>query len=167
LREVGTRIAQPLADAGLALYAQHLDRLDTGALVDLFRAEENACLLGTDALRDGVDVPGRSLRLVVFDKVPWPKPTILHKARRAKFGKGYDDLITRFRLKQAFGRLIRGPEDRGCFVILEGATPSRLLTAFPEKSPVKRCGLAEAIGDIRAFLSEGTVTHAPAPLITG
>jgi ATP-dependent DNA helicase DinG len=167
LRETGTRIAPPLAQAGLALYAQHIDQLDTGALVDLFRVEENACLLGTDALRDGVDVPGRSLRLVVFDKVPWPKPTILHKARRAKFGKGYDDLITRFRLKQAFGRLIRGPEDRGCFVILEGATPSRLLTAFPEKAPVKRCGLAEAIGDIRAFLGPETVTHTPHPLITG
>jgi ATP-dependent DNA helicase DinG len=167
LREVGTRIAAPLADAGLTLYAQHMDQLDTGALVDLFRAEENACLLGTDALRDGVDVPGRSLRLVVFDKVPWPKPTILHKARRAKFGKGYDDLITRFRLKQAFGRLIRGPEDRGCFVILEGATPSRLLTGFPERSPVKRCGLAEAIGDIRQFLGPEAVTRMHTPLITG
>jgi ATP-dependent DNA helicase DinG len=152
LRETEARIAQPLADAGIPLYAQHVDRLDTGALVDLFRAEENACLLGTDALRDGVDVPGRSLRLAVFDKVPWPKPTILHKARRARFGRSYDDLLTRFRLKQAFGRLIRGPEDRGCFVILESATPSRLLAAFPEAAPVKRCGLAEAIGDIRAFL---------------
>ncbi|MBS0281607.1 MAG: ATP-dependent DNA helicase, partial [Proteobacteria bacterium] len=152
LKETEARIAQPLADAGIPLYAQHIDRLDTGALVDLFRAEENACLLGTDALRDGVDVPGRSLRLVVFDKVPWPKPTILHKARRARFGRSYDDLITRFRLKQAFGRLIRGPEDKGCFVILEGATPSRLLAAFPEAAPVKRCGLAEAIGDIRRFL---------------
>ncbi|HET7086602.1 MAG TPA: ATP-dependent DNA helicase [Rhizomicrobium sp.] len=167
LRETGTRIAAPLAAAGINLFAQHIDQLDTGALVDLFRAEENACLLGTDALRDGVDVPGRSLRLVVFDKVPWPKPTILHKARRAKFGKGYDDLITRFRLKQAFGRLIRGPEDRGCFVILEGATPSRLLTAFPEKAPVKRCGLAEAIGDIRAFLGPDAVTRAPEAPITG
>jgi ATP-dependent DNA helicase DinG len=166
-KDTATRISEPLAAAGLNLYTQHLDRLDTGALVDLFRAEENACLLGTDALRDGVDVPGRSLRLVVFDKVPWPKPTILHKARRAKFGKGYDDLITRFRLKQAFGRLIRGPEDRGCFVILEGATPSRLLAAFPEKAPVKRCGLAEAIGDIRQFLGEGGVTPVPTPLITG
>ncbi|MBN9545570.1 MAG: ATP-dependent DNA helicase [Alphaproteobacteria bacterium] len=153
LKETEARIAQPLADAGIPLYAQHIDRLDTGALVDLFRAEENACLLGTDALRDGVDVPGRSLRLAVFDKVPWPKPTILHKARRARFGRSYDDLITRFRLKQAFGRLIRGPEDKGCFVILEGATPSRLLTAFPEAAPVKRCGLAEAIGDIRHFLA--------------
>ena len=154
LRAVESRIAAPLAEAGLTLYAQHVDKLDTGALVDLFRAEENACLLGTDALRDGVDVPGRSLRLAVFDKVPWPKPTILHKARRARFGKGYDDLLTRFRLKQAFGRLIRGHDDRGCFVILEPATPTRLLSAFPPEAPVLRCGLAEAIGDIRAFLGE-------------
>jgi ATP-dependent DNA helicase DinG len=153
LRAVESRISGPLSDAGLTLYAQHVDKLDAGALVDLFRAEENACLLGTDALRDGVDVPGRSLRLAVFDKVPWPKPTILHKARRARFGKSYDDLLTRLRLKQAFGRLIRGATDKGCFVILEGATPSRLLTAFPADAPVKRCGLKEAIADIATFLS--------------
>ncbi len=152
LRAVEQRIAAPLAEAGVTLYAQHVDKLDTGALVDLFRAEENACLLGTDALRDGVDVPGRSLRLAVFDKVPWPKPTILHKARRVRFGKGYDDLLTRFRLKQAFGRLIRGAADRGCFVILEPATPTRLLSAFPPDAPVKRCGLAETIAEIREFL---------------
>jgi len=152
LRAVEQRISAPLADAGLTLYAQHVDKLDTGALVDLFRAEENASLLGTDALRDGVDVPGRSLRLVVFDKVPWPKPTILHKARRARFGKSYDDLLTRLRLKQAFGRLIRSQTDRGCFVILEPATPSRLLSAFPPEAPVSRCGLAEAVAQIRGFL---------------
>ena len=152
LRAVEQRIAAPLADAGLTLYAQHVDKLDTGALVDLFRSEENACLLGTDALRDGVDVPGRSLRLVVFDKVPWPKPTILHKARRARFGKSYDDLLTRLRLKQAFGRLIRGAGDRGCFVILESAMPSRLLSALPPEAPVSRCGLAEAVAEIRGFL---------------
>ena len=46
-----------------------MDALDTSTLVDIFRAEENACLLGTDAVRDGVDVPGRALRLVVFDRV--------------------------------------------------------------------------------------------------
>ncbi len=155
LRAVESRIAAALSDAGITLYAQHVDRLDTGALVDLFRAEENACLLGTDALRDGVDVPGRSLRLAVFDKVPWPKPTILHKARRARFGKGYDDLLTRLRLKQAFGRLIRTINDKGCFVILEPATPSRLLMAFPADSPIRRCGLAEAIAEIREFLGGG------------
>ncbi len=155
LRAVESRIAGPLAEAGLMLYAQHVDKLDTGALVDLFRSEENSCLLGTDALRDGVDVPGRSLRLAVFDKVPWPKPTILHKARRARFGKSYDDLLTRLRLKQAFGRLIRGAHDRGCFVILESATPSRLLTAFPPETPILRCGLSEAVREIRGFLAPG------------
>jgi ATP-dependent DNA helicase DinG len=153
LRGVEERIATPLAEAGLTLYAQHVDRLDTGTLVDLFRAEENACVLGTDALRDGVDVPGRSLRLVVFDKVPWPRPTILHKARRARFGRSYDDLLTRLRLKQAFGRLIRSQGDRGCFVILEPATPSRLLSALPPEAPVKRCGLADAVQEVRSFLS--------------
>ncbi|HTO41059.1 MAG TPA: ATP-dependent DNA helicase [Rhizomicrobium sp.] len=152
LRSVEAKIAGPLADAGITLYAQHVDRLDTGALIDLFRAEENACLLGTDALRDGVDVPGRSLRVAVFDKVPWPRPTVLHKARRARFGKSYDDLLTRLKLKQAFGRLIRSRTDRGCFVILEPATPSRLLSAFPADAPVRRCGLAEASAEIREFL---------------
>jgi ATP-dependent DNA helicase DinG len=57
------------------------------------------------------------------------------------------------RLKQAFGRLIRSQDDKGCFVILESATPSRLLTAFPPDAPVKRCGLADAILEIREFLS--------------
>jgi ATP-dependent DNA helicase DinG len=153
LRAVEERIAAPLADKGLTLYAQHVDRLDTGTLVDLFRAEENACVLGSDALRDGVDVPGRSLRLVVFDKVPWPRPTILHKARRERFGRRYDDLLTRLRLKQAFGRLIRSQSDKGCFVILEPATPSRLTSAFPREAPLKRCGLADAASEIKEFLS--------------
>jgi ATP-dependent DNA helicase DinG len=154
LRAVEQRIAAPLSEEGFTLYAQHVDRLDTGTLVDLFRAEENACVLGTDALRDGVDVPGRSLRLVVFDKVPWPRPTILHKARRARFGRSYDDLLTRLRLKQAFGRLIRSQSDKGCFVILEPATPSRLLGTLPPETPIKRCGLAETIADVRNFLHE-------------
>ena len=79
----------------------------------------------------------------------------MHKARRARFGKSYDELLTRLRMKQAFGRLIRSQTDKGCFVILESATPSRLLSAFPSDAPVKRCGLAEAIADIKEFLSEG------------
>jgi ATP-dependent DNA helicase DinG len=152
LKAVHARIHGPLAEAHLTLYAQHIDALDTGTLVDLFRAEENACLLGTDALRDGVDVPGRSLRLCVFDKVPWPKPTILHRARRERFGKGYDDQLARLRLKQAFGRLIRSDTDKGVFVILDGACPSRLLAALPPEAPVMRLGLAEAVAETRRFL---------------
>src|SRR4029434_4288534 len=97
-----------------------VDRLAAATLVDIFRAEEDACLLGTDAIRDGVDVPGRSLRLIVFDRVPWPRPDILHKARKAAFGgAAYDDMIVRLRLKQAFGRLVRRADDYGVFVLLD------------------------------------------------
>lgn len=153
LRETYDRIAEPLEARGLPLYAQHVDEMDTGTLVDIFRAERHACLLGTDAVRDGIDVPGDSLRLIVFDRVPWPRPDILHKARRNRFGtRRYDDLITRLRLKQAFGRLVRKADDRGVFIMLDSATPSRLLTAFPEGVEVERIGLAETIGRVRDFL---------------
>ena len=77
LRAVHDRIAADMEKAGLALLAQHVDGLDTTSLVDIFRAETDSCMLGTDAMRDGVDVPGRSLRLIVFDRLPWPRPTIL------------------------------------------------------------------------------------------
>jgi ATP-dependent DNA helicase DinG len=156
LRAVHERIAGPLADRGLALYAQHVDPLEVGALVDIFRAERDACLLGTDAVRDGVDVPGRSLRLLAFDRVPWPRPDLLHKARRTRFGgKGYDDAVARARISQAFGRLIRRADDKGVFVMLDAAAPSRLFTALPEGVSVERLTLVEAIEATTAFLGDG------------
>jgi ATP-dependent DNA helicase DinG len=159
LRAVQERIAGPLEDAGLALLAQHVDRMDTASLIEIFRAEENTCLLGTDAIRDGVDVPGRALRLVVFDRVPWPRPTILHRARRNAFGgSAYDDRITRLRLKQAYGRLTRRADDHGVFVLLDSRTPSRLLGAFPPGVEVRRVGLAEAVAETRSFLN---ASHRP------
>ena len=146
LRKVHRRIVGPLEEAGLPLLAQHVDPMDTGSLVDIFRAETDTSLLGTDAVRDGVDVPGRSLRLIVFDRVPWPRPDLLHRARRAAFGgRAYDDMMTRLKLKQAYGRLIRGARDRGVFVMLDAMLPSRLATAFPDGVEVRRLGLADAI----------------------
>jgi ATP-dependent DNA helicase DinG len=156
LRAVHARIARPLEAAGLPLYGQHVDGLETGMLVDIFRGEEDSCLLGTDAIRDGVDVPGRSLRLIVFDRVPWPRPDILHKARKATFGgAAYDDMIVRLRLKQAYGRLVRRADDTGVFVLLDSRLPSRLATAFPDGVAPRRVGLAEAIAITRDFLAAG------------
>ena len=114
LKAVHARIADRLARAGLPLLAQHVDPIDAGTLVDIFRDDPRASLLGTDALRDGVDVPGKSLRLVVMERVPWPRPTVLHAARRmAGGGSAYDDRVVRARLAQAFGRLIRRQGDHG------------------------------------------------------
>ncbi len=154
LRAVHGRIGSPIEQAGLSLYAQHVDGMDTATLVDIFRAEVDACLLGTDAVRDGVDVPGRSLRLIVFDRVPWPRPDIRHRVRRQAFGgRQYDDSITRLRLKQAYGRLVRRADDRGVFVLLDPMMPSRLSGAFPEGVEVRRAGLAAAVEEVGAFLA--------------
>lgn len=156
LRAVHARLADRMAGAGLPLYAQHVDAVDTGTLVDLFRADPRATLFGTDALRDGVDVPGESLRLIVFEGVPWSRPTILNAARRAALGGSlHEDIAVRQRLAQAFGRLIRSAEDRGAFVLLGAAVPSRLLTAFPPGCAVERVSLAAATARIRGFLAGG------------
>ena len=157
LRAVHARIADRLARAGLPLHAQHVDPIDTGTLVDIFRDDPHASLLGTDALRDGVDVPGESLRLVVMERVPWPRPTVLHAARKlANGGSAYDDRVVRARLAQAFGRLIRRQGDKGLFVILSSALPSRLLTAFPPEVTVSRVTLDLALERVRTKLFGAT-----------
>lgn len=154
LRFIHDKIAAPLEQQGISLYAQHIDAVDTGTLIDMFRFDRNACMLGTDATRDGVDVPGDSLRLLVFDRVPWPRPTLLHKARRDHFGgRSYDEMLTRMKLKQAFGRLIRRADDKGIFVMLDSALPSRLHDAFPPDVEIIKCGLAEACTTIKSCLS--------------
>ncbi|MBT4672945.1 MAG: ATP-dependent DNA helicase [Rhodospirillaceae bacterium] len=155
LRAVHAKLSESERFAHMQLFAQHVDGLDTGTLVDIFRAEEDACLLGTDAVRDGVDVPGRALRLICFDRVPWPRPTLLHRARKSAYEGGrYDDMITRLRLKQAFGRLVRKNTDRGVFALLDRATPTRLLSAFPDGVEITRCGLKNAVAATRIFLED-------------
>lgn len=161
LRAVYGRIADRLARGGLPLYAQHVDPIDTGTLVDIFRDDPAASLLGTDALRDGVDVQGESLRLVVMEQVPWPRPTILHRARRmANGGSAYDDTLIRAKLAQAFGRLIRSREDRGHFIVLSPAFPSRLLSAFPEGTPIRRVTLEEALQRVAGHAQGATADPA-------
>ncbi len=158
LRSVHARIADRLAQIGLPLYAQHVDPLDPATLIDMFRDDPRASLLGTDALRDGIDVPGESLRLVVMEGVPWSKPSVLHAARRQASGAptAFDDRHVRARLAQAFGRLIRRVDDAGQFVILSAAMPSRLLSAFPADVPILRMPLDEAIARVRARLGSAT-----------
>ncbi|WP_368408144.1 ATP-dependent DNA helicase [Asticcacaulis machinosus] len=153
LKAVYEHLHRPLAEAGISLYAQHVDPLDVSDLVSVFRSEHNSCLLGTDAVRDGIDVPGGALRLIAFDRVPWPRPDSLHRARREHFGgRLYDDALVRAKLAQAFGRLIRRKDDKGVFVMLDSAAPTRLFESLPDGVVLQRCTLAEALAAIEAFL---------------
>ncbi|MFQ5974144.1 MAG: helicase C-terminal domain-containing protein, partial [Alphaproteobacteria bacterium] len=69
-------------------------------------------------------------------------------------GSRYVDMLTRLRLSQAYGRLVRRADDRGAFVLLDPMMPSRLEGAFPEGVAVRRMGLSDAVAEVREFLRE-------------
>ncbi|MGH3872662.1 MAG: ATP-dependent DNA helicase [Pseudonocardiaceae bacterium] len=105
----------------------------TALLVTQFAQDEPTCLFGTLSLWQGVDVPGRSLSLVVIDRIPFPRPDDpLSSARqRAVAARGGNGFLTvagthaALLLAQGAGRLLRSTEDRGVVAILD----PRLATA--------------------------------------
>jgi ATP-dependent DNA helicase DinG len=158
LQAVYPALADRLEAAGLPLYAQHIDQMNLQTLLAMFREDPKSCLLGTDAVRDGIDVPGVALRLIVFDRMPWPRSDILFSARADWQGRdNWTERQTRLKLRQAFGRLIRRQTDRGVFVMLDSRLPTRLTSAFPPDVVIERIGLAEAIAKTRTFLQDDKV----------
>jgi len=94
------------------------------ALVRAFSDDEKACLFATSGFFQGVDIPGRTLSLVVVDKIPFPRPDDpLLSARRellgpAAFGQ-IDIPRASMLLAQATGRLIRTATDRGVVAVMD------------------------------------------------
>ena len=155
LRATHPELVKRLEAEGLPLYAQHVDRMNLQTLLQIFREEPHSCLLGTDAVRDGIDVPGEALRLIIFDRMPWPRADILFKARAEWQGReAWVDRVARLKLRQAFGRLIRRATDRGVFVMLDSRLPTRLTSAFPPDAPIERVGLADAVRITGEFLKD-------------
>lgn len=77
-------------------------------------------------LSEGLDFPGTQLEALLVVGAPFPKPTARQRAlfhyHETKYGKGWEYAVnapTVRRLRQALGRLIRGPEDRGFAAILD------------------------------------------------
>ena len=104
----------------------------TGQLISQFAADEATCLFGTLSLWQGVDVPGRSLQLVVIDRIPFPRPddplaSARQRAVAARGGNGFMEVAAaQAALLLAQGaRLLRTMSDRGVVAILD----PRLATA--------------------------------------
>jgi ATP-dependent DNA helicase DinG len=152
LKDVYGGLQNKLANHDIRLMAQHINEQKLVNLIDIFKEDENSCLLATDSGRDGIDIPGNALRLVVFEKVPWSKPDILLKHRVEFFGKNFSESLVKLKLRQAFGRLIRKEDDRGLFVLLETAVPSEFLQAFPDDVGVLKLSLEDSLNNIKQFL---------------
>jgi ATP-dependent DNA helicase DinG len=97
------------------------------ALISAFRAAGDAVLVATQSFWEGVDVPGRALRLVVLEKLPFFVPTDpIVRARSLAIerdgGNPFMDLFVpsaALALKQGFGRLIRTQRDVGIVALLD------------------------------------------------
>jgi ATP-dependent DNA helicase DinG len=105
----------------------------TAQLVKQFAEDEATCLFGTLSLWQGVDVPGRSLELVVIDRIPFPRPddplaSARQRAVAARGGNGFMTVAAAHAallLAQGAGRLLRTMTDRGVVAVLD----PRLVTA--------------------------------------
>ena len=110
---------------GFPLLCQGDDQ--TAQLVRQFAADEPTCLFGTLSLWQGVDVPGPSLRLVIIDRIPFPRPddplaSARQRAVAARGGNGFMSVAATqaaLLLAQGSGRLLRTMSDRGVVAVLD------------------------------------------------
>lgn len=127
LRRTSKALEPVLAKHEIRVYEQG-DGASPHSLLDSFRADERAVLMGTRAFWEGVDVPGEALSVLVIAKLPFDVPSDPIIAARAEtFEDSFNqyslpEAILRFR--QGFGRLIRTQTDRGVVAVLD----KRILT---------------------------------------
>ncbi len=139
-------------------------------MLEDFRADGNAVLLGTASFWEGVDVKGDALRLVIIEKLPFASPEdplvrarIEHlTATGANAFRDYQLPEAALALKQGVGRLIRSEEDYGVVVVCDprilGRSYGRVfLTALP--TPV----ITREPEDVLRFLRRHFRAPAPAP----
>ena len=122
LKRASRGITSALAREDIYVYEQG-QGASPNALLESFKATENAVLLGTRSFWEGVDVPGDSLSVVFITKLPFDVPTDPLIAARSEI---YEDSFNQYYLpeailkfRQGFGRLIRTASDRGVVGILD------------------------------------------------
>lgn len=112
------------------------------ALVKEFSEERDSCLFGTMSLWQGVDVPGDSCRLVIMDRIPFPRPDdplALARARAVEQAGGNGFMAVSayhaaIRMAQGAGRLVRSVHDRGVVAVLDSRIATQRYGSYLVKS---------------------------------
>ena len=127
-------------------------------LLEEFKKNPKAVLLGTNSFWQGVDVPGRALECVIITKLPFSVPDDpvtearmeLIEARNGNPFTEYSIPQAIMMFKQGFGRLVRTKTDRGIVAVLD----PRITTRYYGKSftaALPKCKYTSDIGEVKSF----------------
>ena len=157
-----------LADAPWPLFVQ--GTAPRALLLERFRAAGNGVLLGTASFREGVDVVGDALSVVVIDKLPFAAPddpvfaARLEAIERAGGNAFRQEQLPQavIALKQGVGRLLRSETDRGVLVLCDRRLLARSYgKVFFRSLPALAC--TRELADVQAFFGHDPARAAPAP----
>lgn len=144
-----------------------LPGMEAGELLQRFRRERRALLLGTATFWEGLDFPGGDLEILVVTKLPFLVPNDPWVEARcdrlkAEGENPFETFMVRdavLRLRQGIGRLIRRDTDRGVAILLDSRLHSKpygvtFLNALPA-SP-RFCPDAEdLVAKVTEFFASG------------
>ena len=95
-------------------------------VVEEFKKENGAILIGMESFGEGIDIPGEKLSFIVVDKIPDVRQDLVIQRRRDffefKFGNEFNDYFLAHRtrsLHQKFGRLLRSENDHGAILLVD------------------------------------------------
>ncbi len=126
-------------------------------LLERFRDDGHAVLLGTSSFWEGVDVKGEALSCVIIARLPFSPPDVVMKARENFMASKGRNIFTDWQvptavltMKQGVGRLIRDVQDKGMLVLCDPRIRShsygdKFLESLP---PMRR---TDRIADVRNF----------------
>ncbi len=129
-------LAKPLRAKGMTVLCQDVSG-ERWWLMDQMRSDDRTVVLGVRSLWEGVDVPGRHLRCVVVEKLPFAVPDEPLVEARMKYleEQGEDAYMSYYvpeairALRQGVGRVIRTTRDRGVVLLMDPRVWTRKSTA--------------------------------------
>ncbi|WP_414838434.1 ATP-dependent DNA helicase DinG [Carnobacterium sp. TMP28] len=166
LQDVYNLLQQQPSLLGRELLAQGISGSRDRMLKRFFHAT-GGILLGADSFWEGVDLPGKSLKVIVVTRLPFepPERPLVKAKYRWLEEQGLNPFIVdalpkaTLRMKQGLGRLIRSEEDKGIMVVLDdrlvkASYGNKIMNALPDKLTKEIVSREELKNKIALFLSE-------------